>query len=36
MYFGAVRRAPGDSGELRQQARPLGAELMGVVESGGG
>jgi hypothetical protein len=31
-----VRGLPGDSGELRRQARPLGAELMGVVESGGG
>jgi hypothetical protein len=36
LYRDAVRRMPGDSGGVRRQARPLGAELMGVVESSEG
>jgi hypothetical protein len=34
LYLGAARKTPSDSGELRQQARPVGAELVGGVESG--
>jgi hypothetical protein len=36
MYFGAVKNAPGSFGELHRQERPLGHELVCVVESGHG
>jgi hypothetical protein len=36
LYLGSARSAPADSGRLRQQARPVGAGLGGVVEGGGG
>jgi hypothetical protein len=34
LYLGAARKRPSDSGELRQRARLVGAELARGVESG--
>jgi hypothetical protein len=34
LYLRAARSAPSDSGELQQQAWPVGAELARGVESG--
>jgi hypothetical protein len=36
LYLGAARRVPSDSGELRQEARPVGEELVQGVGGGRG
>jgi hypothetical protein len=36
LYLGATRRTPSDSSGRRQEARPVGAELVRGVESGRG